>query len=157
MADALETDDRMTEPPASPPPFFAAFSDETRKALWEGSVIRDHAPGETVLSRDQTTEDFYFLLSGRWTMRRFVRGVAEAMVWRDDSPGAWVSGVAALEAIAPTDVFADRQCQVLVAPRDLVHRLAAEDPALAARLLRDIHRWAERLEVHAALMRAKGP
>lgn len=142
---------------ASPPPFFAAFSDETLRRLKAGSQVRRHAPGETILSRAQTTEDFYFLLSGRWTMRRFVRGAAEPLVWRDDSPGAWVSGVAALEAIAPTDVFADRDCEVLVAPRDLVHALVADDPALAARLLRDIHRWAERLEVHAALTRAKGP
>lgn len=138
------------------PPFFAALSDETRDKLFAGAATRVHAAGETILSRDQTTEDFYFLLEGRWTMRRFVRGVAEALVWRDDAAGAWVSGVAALEAIAPTDVFADRDCKVLVAPRDLVHRLAGEDAGLAGRLLRDIHRWAERLEVHAALTRAKG-
>jgi CRP-like cAMP-binding protein len=147
----------MNAPTPAPPPFFASFSEATRERLFAGSETREHAPGETILSRDQTTEDFYFLLSGRWTMRRFVRGVSEAMVWRDDAPGAWVSGVAALEAIAPTDVFADRPCRVLVAPRDLVHALIAEDPGLAARLLRDIHRWAERLEVHAALTRAKGP
>lgn len=147
----------MTAFAFAPPPFFAAFGETTRERLFAGSAVREHAPGETILSRDRTTEDFYFLLRGRWTMRRFVRGVSEAMVWRDDAAGAWVSGVAALEAIAPTDVFADRACQVLVAPRDLVHALIEQDPVFAGRLLRDIHRWAERLEVHAALMRAKGP
>ncbi len=138
-------------------PFFAAFSPGTRNGLLAGSALREHGAGETILARDRTTEDFYFLLSGRWTMRRFVRGVPEALVWRDDAPGAWVSGVAALEAIAPTDVFADRPCEVMASPRELVHALCAEDPGLATRLLRDIHRWAERLEVHAALMRARGP
>jgi CRP-like cAMP-binding protein len=138
-------------------PFFAPFAASTRERLLGGSELRRHAAGETILARDRTTEHFFFLLEGRWTMRRFVRGVSEAMVWRDDAPGAWVSGVAALEAIAPTDVFADRACLVLVASRELVHDLIAEDPALAARILRDMHRWAERLEVHAALTRAKGP
>ncbi|GLK79305.1 Crp/Fnr family transcriptional regulator [Methylopila turkensis] len=138
-------------------PFFAPFADATRSRLAAGSEERAHAAGETILARDRTTEHFLFLLEGRWTMRRFVRGVAEPMVWRDDAPGAWVSGVAALEMIAPTDVFADRPSRVLVAPRELVHELLAEDPAFAARILRDIHRWTERLEVHAALMRAKGP
>jgi CRP-like cAMP-binding protein len=137
--------------------FFAPFAAATHDRLAAGSQTRTHAAGETILARDQTTEEFLFLLDGRWTMRRFVRGVADAMVWRDDAAGAWVSGVAALEAIAPTDVFADRPCQVLAAPRELVHALLADDPVFAIRILRDIHRWAERLEVHAALMRAKGP
>lgn len=137
--------------------FFAPFLDETRERLLAGSEIRTHAAGDTVLARDKTTEHFLFLLEGRWTMRRFVRGVSEAMVWRDDVAGAWISGVAALEMIAPADVFADRPCQVLVAPRELVHELLADDPVFASRILRDIHRWTERLEVHAALMRAKGP
>ncbi|HEY0291909.1 MAG TPA: cyclic nucleotide-binding domain-containing protein [Hansschlegelia sp.] len=139
------------------PPFAAALAPATWERLCGESEIRAHRAGETILARDRTTEEFYFLLSGRWTMRRFVRGVSEALVWRDDAPGAWVSGVAALEAIAPTDVFADSDCEVLVASRDLVHGLIAVDPALATRLLRDIHRWSERLEVHAALMRAKTP
>lgn len=137
--------------------FFAPFADATRERLVASSEIRTHAAGDTVLARNVTTEHFLFLLDGRWTMRRFVRGVAEAMVWRDEVPGAWISGVAALEMIAPADVFADRPCEVLVAPRELVHELLAEDPAFAARILRDIHRWTERLEVHAALTRAKGP
>lgn len=137
--------------------FFAPFAEATRARLAAGSESRAHAAGDTILARDRTTEHFLFLIDGRWTMRRFVRGVAEAMVWRDDSPGAWVSGVAALEMIAPTDVFADRPCAVLVAPRELVHDLLAEDAVFAARILRDIHRWTERLEVHAALTRARGP
>lgn len=137
--------------------FFAPFAVATRESLAGGAVVREHAAGETILSRAETTDHFIFLLEGRWTMRRFVRGVAEAMVWRDDAPGAWISGVAALEMIAPADVFADRPCRVLVAPRELIHGLLADDPVLAARILRDMHRWAERLEVHAALTRAKGP
>ncbi|MFD1333043.1 hypothetical protein ACFQ4O_13645 [Methylopila musalis] len=136
-------------------PVFAAFAPATRAALAEHGVERAVAAGETLLSRDRDADSFLFLLDGRWTMRRFVRGVAEPLVWRDEEPGAWASGVAALEAIAPTDLFADRPCRVIDAPRTLAHELMAADPAFAGRILRDIHRWAERLSVHAALMRAR--
>lgn len=138
-------------------PVFSAFAPPTLAALAENGTERAAAAGETLLSRDRDADSFLFLLEGRWTMRRFVRGVAEPLVWRDEEPGAWASGVAALEAIAPTDLFADRPCRVLDAPRALAHGLMAEDPAFAARILRDIHRWSERLSVHAALMRARGP
>ncbi|MET0314044.1 MAG: cyclic nucleotide-binding domain-containing protein [Hansschlegelia sp.] len=135
--------------------FAADFAASTRARLQSEATVRAYAAGETILARDRVTDDFYFLLSGRWTMRRFVRGVAEPMIWRDDAAGAWISGVATLEAIAPADVFADTECRVLAAPRALVHALIADDPALAERMLRDIHRWSERLAVHAALMRAR--
>jgi CRP-like cAMP-binding protein len=145
----------MTVPNPQLQPFGAGPA--TLARLREGSAVNLYSAGQTILARDRTTDDFYFLLSGRWTMRRFVRGVGEALVWRDDAPGAWVSGVAAFEAIAPTDVFADRDCEVMASPRVLVHTLLAEDAGFAARMLRDIHRWSERLEVHAALMRARAP
>ena len=137
-------------------PFFARLRAETRVAILETAQVRDHAPGSTILARNEVTAFFLFLIEGKWTARRFVQGVSEQLVWSDAAPGAWFSGVAALDIIAPADIFADKQTTVLAVPRDDLLAMVPQDPALAHAMLRDLHMWAERLDVHVALVAARG-
>jgi hypothetical protein len=136
-------------------PFFGRLKPETRAAILAGAEVRDHAPGDTILARNQQTAHFLFLIEGKWTARRFVQGVAEPLIWADTAPGAWLSGIAALDVIAPVDVFADKPTTVLAVPRERVLALIPEDPVLAQSLLHGIHRWTERLDVHVALVAAR--
>jgi hypothetical protein len=136
-------------------PFFGRLKAQTRIAILEGAEVREHAPGDTILARDQQTTNFLFLIEGKWTARRFVQGVSEPLIWSDTAPGAWLSGVAALDVIAPVDVFADKATTVLAVPRTRMLGLVQEDPSLAQALLHGIHRWAERLDVHVALVAAR--
>lgn len=136
-------------------PFFARLAPETRTAILEKAETRVFAAGETILARDQETTAFLFLLEGKWTARRFVLGASEPLIWSDIRPGAWLSGVAALDVLAPSDVFADTQTTVLAVPRDDFLPLVRRDHVLAKAILRDIHAWAERFDVHAALAEAR--
>jgi CRP-like cAMP-binding protein len=136
-------------------PLFARLKPATRAALLERAEERQHAPGDTILSRAAPTSSFIFLIEGKWTARRFVQGLSEPLIWSDQTAGAWLSGVAALDVIAPADVFADKPTTVLLVPREDMLAAIPEDPALALAILRDIHVWSERLDVHVALGAAR--
>ena len=136
--------------------FFAQLKTETRAAIVEAGQLRDHAPGDPILARNEETQHFVFLIEGQWTARRFVVGTADPLIWTDTKPGAWISGIAALDAIAQSDVFADKQTRTLAVPREAFLKLLPTDRALAMAILRDIHLWSERIDVHCALIAARG-
>ncbi len=136
-------------------PFFAQLKTETRVAILEAGKVREFAAGDTILSRNEVTAHFIFLLEGQWTSRRFVTGAAEPLIWTEAKPGTWLSGTASLDTIAPADVFADKPTTMLSVPRDALLAIVPGDPALAQAILKDIHVWAERLDVHATLMAAR--
>lgn len=136
-------------------PFFAQLKADTRAAILAEGEIREYEPGGTILARNQVTAHFIFLLEGKWTARRFVTGASEPLVWTESRPGSWLSGIAALDVIAPADVFADKATTMLAVPRDVMLAMLPSDPALAQAVLKDIHVWSERLDVHATLMRAR--
>jgi CRP-like cAMP-binding protein len=148
-------DDTMTPERLALIPFFAHLKAETRGAVLEVGELRDYASGDTIIARNQVTAHFIFLIEGQWTARRFVTGTTEPLIWTESRPGTWLSGIAALDTIAPADVFADKQTTMLSVPRDDLLAIVPSDPALAQAILKDIHVWAERLDVHAALMAAR--
>lgn len=136
-------------------PFFARLKPETRGAIMETAEVREHAAGENILARNQVTTHFLFLIEGKWTARRFLTGVQEPLIWSDTTAGTWFSGITALDVIAPCDVFAETTTTILAIPRKSLLELLQSDAALALAILRDIHVWSERLDVHAAMVAAR--
>lgn len=136
-------------------PFFAQLTKATRSAILESGEVREFAAGDTILARSEVTAHFIFLIDGQWTSRRFVTGTSEPLIWTETTAGTWLSGIAALDTIAPADVFADKPTTVIFVPRDALLALVQADPALARAILKDIHIWSERLDVHATLSAAR--
>jgi CRP-like cAMP-binding protein len=136
-------------------PFFAQLKASTRSGILQGGELKEFASGDTILARTEVTAHFIFLVEGQWTSRRFVTGTAEPLIWSEATAGTWLSGIAALDTIAPADVFADKPTTMLFVPRDTLLALVQDDPALARAMLKDIHLWSERLDVHATLTAAR--
>ena len=126
-------------------PHFASLSDEQADRLLAGAVCVRVAAGEAVLRPGPLPDAVRFLVKGRWTMRRHVRGLDAAVVWTDDRPGNWHGESGLVDAIAPAEVVADAPCEVLVVPRPLLDALLSECPPLAHAMLRGLRGGCELL------------
>jgi hypothetical protein len=106
--------------------------------------------GDVVLSRDIRPNHYTFLIEGRWTMRRWARGVEAPVVWTDDRPGSWHGGVDVIDVLAPADVVVESHARVLVVPRQAVHELMTRAPGFAQRMMDGLKEGVNRIHEHVA-------
>ncbi|MEL7397763.1 MAG: hypothetical protein AAFN44_15495 [Pseudomonadota bacterium] len=126
-------------------PIFAQLSEQAFGKLISASRLMTAKTGEKVLDRERPPEGFTFLLKGSWTMHRHLLGVEEPVVWVDDRPGSWHGGVAAIDAIAPADVWAETPSHMMFVPASVMLPLLRTEPTVVRHLLRGIHGGAELL------------
>lgn len=137
-------------------PHFAVLSDREFNWLMERAKVVTLDPGDVVLSRDIRPNHFTFLIEGRWTMRRWPRGVDRPVVWTDDRAGSWHGGIDVVDVIAPADVVADAHSRVIVTPRQAIHELMMRSPAFAQKMLAGLAQGVERINAHVATATGAG-
>lgn len=129
-------------------PHFAVLSDKEFNWLLERSKVVSLDRGDVVLSRDIRPNHYTFLIEGRWTMRRWARGVDAPVVWTDDRPGSWHGGIDVIDVMAPADVVVESYARILVVPRQAVHELMTRVPNFALRMMDGLREGVDRIHEH---------
>jgi CRP-like cAMP-binding protein len=129
-------------------PHFAVLSEREFNWLLERAKVVSLDRGDVVLSRDIRPNHYTFLIEGRWTMRRWARGVDTPVVWTDDRPGSWHGGIDVIDVLAPADVVVDSHARILVVPRQAVHELMARAPGFAIHMMQGLTEGVNRIHDH---------
>jgi CRP-like cAMP-binding protein len=135
-------------------PHFAVLSDREFNWLMERAKVVTLDPGDVVLSREIRPNHFTFLISGKWTMRRWPRGIDKPVERTDERPGSWHGGIDVIDVIAPADVVANENSRVIVVPRTAVHELMSRVPNFAQGMLIGIAANVEAINAHIERVRA---
>jgi hypothetical protein len=131
-------------------PRFSSLSSSDLQLLSEASTARTVDAGAVVIDKHAPTQAavFTFLISGAWTMRRFVNGIAEPAVWIDRRPGSWHGGVNLIDAVAPAIVTADEPSRLLTVPVATVLGLAQRNSRFGQMMLAGLRGGADLLDDH---------
>ena len=130
-------------------PQFSHCTDQEVDWLLKSSKEVDYEAGQKILDRNTLPEHFYFLIEGKWTMKRYVQGLDRPAVWKTSRPGSWHGGIRTIDLIAPAEVVANQNCRIFEIPREIMHELITKNYIVAQKMLTGIRGGAELLDNHA--------
>jgi CRP/FNR family cyclic AMP-dependent transcriptional regulator len=104
-------------------------------ALAQACRWRSCRAGELIVSREDTGRELYLVVSGSVRVTTY-SAAGRQVTFRDAAAGEYFGEVAALDGLPRSaDVLAIDGSLLAVVPRELFHRVMAEHPAIAARVM----------------------